>query len=346
MLESSKNRIFIIAVLIFLAICLFLYFARGILAPFFIAAFIAYLISPLVLKIQSYGYKRWVGIAIIVIIFLSAVAAFLIVFIPPLIAEIEKFKVSASDYYAYFASYLDIIKSKIEVAVPAIKHYNIADIVVGKIHSFIFSKAQQIPTYIMSVFSIFSILVLIPMLIIFMLFGGNKSINKAVNFLPSKYIETILSVIYEINSVLGKFIRGQLIEAFFVGIISVIFLSVLGVNFALIIGAIAGFANMVPCLGPFVGLFLALIVGIIQFQTFMIAIKIVVAYAIIQFLDNNFVQPFVIGRSLNLGSIATIFALLAGGQIFGFFGIIFAVPVMAIFKTTFIMLVHKYRRLY
>jgi predicted PurR-regulated permease PerM len=99
------------------------------------------------------------------------------------------------------------------------------------------------------------------MLILFMLLGADKSINAALNFLPLKYAETLFSVIYEVGVVLGKFIRGQSIEAFFVG---VMFLSALGVNFALIIGIIVGIANMVPYLGLLVGTVLALAIEIIQ----------------------------------------------------------------------------------
>ncbi|MDR0820410.1 MAG: AI-2E family transporter [Endomicrobium sp.] len=340
--ESSKNKVFIVMVMIFLVVCLFLYFARAILMPFLIAAFVAYLIFPLVLKIQSYGYRRWVGVAVIAVILAAVLAAFLIIFIPLLISEIEKFKVNYSDYYKCFSDYLDILRRKVEIAIPVIKSYNISDIIIERTRDFILSEVQKIPAYLMSVFSVFSIIVLIPMLVLFMLLGADKSINAALNFLPSKYIETLFSVIYKMDAILGKFIRGQIIEVFFVGGMSVIFLSAFGVNFALIIGIIAGFANMIPYLGPLVGLVLALTVGIIQFQTFAVAVKIVVVYAAIQFLDNNLVQPFVIGYNLNLGPVAMIFAILAGGQIFGLLGMVFAIPVMAVFKTIFIMLIQKY----
>jgi predicted PurR-regulated permease PerM len=344
MTEASKNKIFIITIMIFLVVCLFLYFSREVLAPFLIAAFITYLISPLVVAIQSYGYRRWVGVTIIAVILIALLAVILIIFIPLLTNELERFKISVSDYYEYFSNYLYIIKDRVETSVPVIKRYDISNIVITKIRDFALSKAHQIPGYLMGIFSVFSIIILIPMLVLSMLLGGNKSINTAVAFFPANYIETVLSIIYEMDAVLGRFIRGQLMEASFVGIMSIIFLSILGVNFALIIGLATGIANMIPYFGPFVGLILALVVGVIQFQTFSIVVKIVIVYAIIRFLDNNFVQPLVIGRNVNLGPIMMVFAMLAGGQIFGFLGVIFAIPVMAIIKTVFIMLIQKYKR--
>ncbi|MCA6069743.1 MAG: AI-2E family transporter [Endomicrobium sp.] len=344
MTESSKNKVFVVVIMIFLAVCLLLYSAREILAPFLVAAFITYLISPLVVKIQSYGYRRWVGVTIIATVLVASTVVILIIFIPLLISEIEKFKISYFDYYKSFSNYADVVRNKIETAAPIIKRYDVSDIVIVKIRDFMLLKAQQIPAYLMNIFSIFSIIILIPMLVFFMLLGGNKGINATVAFFPSYYIETILSIMYEMDSVLGRFIRGQLIEASFVGVVSAIFFSALGINFALIIGIIAGIANMIPYFGHYVGLVIALIVGVIQYQTFAIAFKIIVAYATIRFLDNNFVQPLAIGHNVNLGSVAMIFAMLAGAQIFGFLGVIFAIPVMAILKTIFIMLVQKYKK--
>jgi predicted PurR-regulated permease PerM len=344
MTNSATSKIFIISILLFLALCLFLYCARNILTPFLLAAFIAYLISPIALKIQSYGFRRWVGVFTIAVIFVIFLAALLTVLIPLLISEANKLNVNVDEYYEYFANYLQIIKIKIETAAPIVKQYDVYDVVSNKVREFVFSQAQEIPGYIMSVFSVFSVVILVPMLVLFMLFSFPKSINTAVNLLPSKYVETTLSIIYEVDFVFGRFIRGQLIEASFVGTMSVIFLSILGINFSLLIGIVAGIANTIPYLGPFVGLFLALIVGIAQYQTFAIAVKITIAYAIIQFVDNNFIQPFVVGPNVNLGPVMMVFAMLACGKVFGFLGIIFAVPAAAILKMILIMFIQKYKR--
>jgi predicted PurR-regulated permease PerM len=298
----------------------------------------------LVAAIQSYGYRRWVGVTIIFTIVVILLVVVLVIFVPILISELEKFKISGVDYYKYLSSYLDIVRNKVEMYLPFIKRYDISSIIITKIHEFAFLQARQIPVYLVSIFSVFSIIILIPMLVLSMLLGANKSINAAAAFFPASYIETVLSIIYEMDAVLGRFIRGWLTESLFVGIMSIIFLKILGVNFALIIGLVAGIANMIPYIGPFIGLVLALVVGVVQFQTFTIVVKIVIAYAIIQFLDNNFVQPLAIGRNVNLGPVTMVFAMLAGGQFFGFLGVIFAVPITAIIKTVFIMLVQKYKR--
>jgi predicted PurR-regulated permease PerM len=342
--ESSNNRLFFIGVIIFFAICLFLYFARGILTPFLVAAFLTYLISPLVVKIQALGFRRWVGVVALAAAAAAFLALALAVVIPWALDEIDRFRVNIPSYQKHWASYTGIVKDKLETAVPVIKEYGVLDIFIEKAKTVAQEQAQKTPSYIFNAFSMASVIILTPMIMFFMLLVGRKSINALVEAVPSSYIETVLTVIYEMDSVLGKFIRGQLIEAFFVGTMSAASLSVLGLNYAFIIGITAGIANMIPYLGPFVGLIFAVIVGAVQFHSALAVIKIAAVFAAIQFLDNNFVQPLVIGRNVNLGPVTMIFAMLAGAQVFGFLGVVFAVPVAAIIKTVFFMLLAKYKR--
>ena len=341
--ESSNNRMFIIGIMLFLAVCLFLYFARNILTPFILAAFFTYLLSPLVSKIQGYGYRRWVAVALFAVIFIIALSVALAIIIPALIDEINKLTANWAPYYDYVYGYVIKIKGKVETTFPIIKEYGLTETAIIKINSFLSSEIQRVPQYIMNIFSLFSIVFLIPLLVLFMLVGGGKTVKAIVELVPSKYVETILSVIYEMDSVLGKFIRGQMIEAMFVGTLSFAALAAIGVNYALLIGITAGLANMIPYMGPAIGLILAAVIGLVQFQSAAILIKIIPAFIVIQFLDNNLVQPFVVGQNVNLGPVTMIFAMLAGAQVFGFLGIVFAVPVAAIIKTIFFMLVKKYK---
>jgi predicted PurR-regulated permease PerM len=343
MTESLKNRLFILSILAFIVICFFVYFSRAILTPFIIAAFISYILAPLVVKLESFCLRRWFCVTVIAGILVSALIGLLFILIPLLINEYDKLKDSFPEYYEYISNYLIIVKNKLENSLPMLKRYDLYNMILIKIKEFVILGTHKIPDYLANIFSIFSAIILVPMLVLFMLFGANKSINSLISIFPSKHIETILSIIYEVDMVFGRFIRGQLIEAFFVGVMSVVCLSAIGINFTLIIGIVAGIANIIPYLGPFVGLSIALMVGIFQFHTVGIVIKIIIAYAIIQFLDNNFVQPLVVGRNINLGPVTMVFAMLSGAQIFGFLGIVFAVPVAAIIKTIFIMIVQKHK---
>ncbi|MDR3049272.1 MAG: AI-2E family transporter [Elusimicrobiota bacterium] len=342
--ESAKTRIFIVAILFFLALCLFLYFARNILTPFLLAAFITYLLSPLVLRIQAAGFRRWVAVLAIALFVLIALTVLLLFLVPMLIREFSKLNIDFPYYYNFVYSHFEIIKSKLEEVAPIIQEQHIFDAAIAKIQSIVFAQTQKIPSYLVSFFGAFSMFILVPMLVFFMLIGGNKMFDTIVELVPSSSVETILSMLYEMDSSLGKYIRGQLIEASFVGIMSIIVLSIWNVNFALLIGVSAGFANLIPYVGPSFGLIFASIVALVQYQDIFVLVKIIPSFLIIQFLDNNLIQPLVVGRNVNLGPVSMIFAMLAAAQVFGFLGIFFAVPAAAIIKTIFLMLLQKYKK--
>ena len=109
-------------------------------------------------------------------------------------------------------------------------------------------------------------------------------------------------------------------------------LSVLGINYAFLIGVIAGLCNLIPYLGPAIGLFLGVVVAGLQFHALIPIIEVAVAFFIIQQLDNNIVQQIVIGQSVNLSPVTMMFALLAGANAFGLIGMFLAVPAFALFK--------------
>jgi predicted PurR-regulated permease PerM len=142
---------------------------------------------------------------------------------------------------------------------------------------------------------------------------------------------------------LGRYIRGQIIESIFIAIMISIALSILGINFALLIGIFAGIANLIPFLGSIVGATIACLVGIVEFKEIFIIFKIIPTFIVIQFIDNHLVQPLVLGLNVNLSPIAIIFAILAGAHIFGIIGMLFAVPTLAIIKSIFFLFLKKYK---
>lgn len=137
-----------------------------------------------------------------------------------------------------------------------------------------------------------------------------------------------------INEVFGKFIRGQLLEAFFVGVLSAIALSIAGIDYAFVIGTIAGICNMIPYVGPLVGTVLAAIMGVLSGSPIKILYAIA-AMLIVQQIDNNLLAPKIVGNSVGLHPVFTMMAILIGGSIGGLFGMLLAVPVAASFKVLF-----------
>jgi len=137
-----------------------------------------------------------------------------------------------------------------------------------------------------------------------------------------------------IHEVFGKYLRGQLLEAFFVGVLSAVALSIVGIDYAFVIGIIAGICNMIPYVGPIVGTILAAIMGLLSGTPIKI-LYAVIAMLVVQQIDNNLLAPKIVGNSVGLHAVFTMLAILIGGNVGGLLGMLLAVPIAASFKVLF-----------
>ena len=144
-------------------------------------------------------------------------------------------------------------------------------------------------------------------------------------------IEEIFRLVHDVFS---KFIRGQLLEAFFVGALSAIALSLVGIDYAIVIGLIAGICNMIPYVGPLVGTLLAAIMGLLSGRPIKV-IYAIIAMLIVQQIDNNLLAPKIVGNSVGLHAVFTMMAIIIGGNIGGLLGMLLAVPVAASIRVLF-----------
>jgi predicted PurR-regulated permease PerM len=162
---------------------------------------------------------------------------------------------------------------------------------------------------------------------------GGKFKEYALRLLPKRWRNGLTGACKEISRVLAGFIQGQLMIAFIVGILETIGLMIVGMRYPLVLGMIGGLANIIPYFGPYIGAIpavaIALTISPIK------AVWTVVVFLAVQQIDNNFISPKMIEGRLGLHPVATIFAVLAGGEFFGIMGMLLAVPVMAILRVIF-----------
>ena len=310
----------------------FVYALRDIVFPFAVAALLAYLLSPLVGRMQSAGVRRSVAVTMLFLCFVAVLGVSLYLILPPLVDETISFNRNLPAYVTSTKYAAMDVQGKIERRYPLIRERRLIDRGVARLQDLMQEEIGKIPAFIMGLFSLFSLLVLIPVLTLFMLISGDDLLDNIVELMPARYVETVLAMFYEADLVLGRFIRGQIIETAAVGMMTISGLLVLDVNYAVLIGVIAGFANMVPYLGPAVGLILAVIVAAIQYQSAVMMVKVIIMFAVIQFIDGHAIQPIVIGGGVNLSPVAMIFSLMVGAKLFGIMGMIFAVPTAAVLK--------------
>jgi predicted PurR-regulated permease PerM len=336
--KNFKKRFYLITGLLFAG---FLFLVRDILMPFVLSAFFAYLLSPMIGFFESKGIKKIISIVFLYLIFLTIFIGTIIVFVPKIYSEITSLSQKIPEYIFFTKKSLFTLQTNLEYKYPIIKQQKIFDKIVINLQQFLESFVSKIPSLLSSIFSIISLFVLIPVITFFFLLAGKDFMNKILNFLPSRYTETTLSIICELDEILGNFLRGQFLESVVVGLLSIVGLLILKIDYAIIIGTIAGLANMIPYLGPFAGSIPAIIVAVVKFGSFEIVLKVMIMFALIQFIDNNFVQPLILSKGVKLHPVTIMFALLAGAQIAGVIGMFFAVPVAGMVKTTFLIIAKR-----
>lgn len=342
--NSPITKNFVLSILLCIAVCFFLYLCRTVLLPFIIAALFAYLLSPIVNKMMFFGLKRWVAVVILTVGLIALLVIVFIKFVPIIYNDIDVLINNFSLYTEYLKNLTLIVQQKIAVYIPINSQNEIFTQLTGKTSDLTSGAIKEISYLLKKLFSVFYIIIFLPVLTFFMLLEYHKFKKIIIDIVPAKYVEPIISVYYEASSVLAKYIRGQIIEVIFVAGATVIGLSILGINYAFLIGIIAGVCNLIPYLGPLVGLIMGVIVTAVQFQAFGMVFKVMVLFFIIQQIDNNIIQPVFVGRNVNLSPVAIIFALVAGTEIFGIMGMIFSVPILALTKNVFLIFIKRYKR--
>ena len=207
------------------------------------------------------------------------------------------------------------------------------------VQQYIASNLGNFTSYILSIGSGIATFFISLILSIYILKDSEYFINlwkKLYNlvFRKSKLGGKIAYVFKTIHETFAKFIKGQLLEAFFVGVLSAIALEIVGIDYAFIIGVIAGICNMIPYVGPIVGTILAAIMGLLSGNPLKILYAII-SMLVVQQIDNNLLAPKIVGDSVGLHPVFTMIAILIGGNIGGLFGMLLSVPIAASFRVLF-----------
>ena len=195
-----------------------------------------------------------------------------------------------------------------------------------------------------SVVSLVTTLIIIPFAVFFLLKDGPGMMKHSFSMIPNRYFEMSLNIVYKIDQQLGGYLRGQFFDALIVGILAIIALWILDVNYFVLIGIFAGLSNMIPYVGPMVGGSAAVLVVLMTGGSGITMLMVVAAFLIIQLADNVLIQPLVVARSVDMHPLLIIFSVIIGGQFFGILGMLLAVPATGIIKVLISELYHGIRK--
>lgn len=314
---------------IILAILLvwFLYIERAILTPFILAGIFAYIFNPIV-NFASHKIKlpRIVTIIIIYLVIISSMVIFSIFLTRRIIEESFEFK-------NYFSSLIDTTKNQLAYLPDWIRpaaEEGLSSLEKSKV----FSPASLFTVFPQAISRIISFFIFLFSGFYFLKEGRNF-IDKILLLVPNKHRIEVEIILRKINSVFGGYLRGQLFLVFLVSTMLFVALSVLGVRFALIIAIFSGFAEIVPIIGPItagaIASIIVFVTGASNFNLAPISAALIVAliYFVIRQFQDYFINPLVMGKITNLHPLIVLFAVLAGGHLWGWLGLILAVPIAA-----------------
>lgn len=310
----------------------FIYAVRGTLTPFVISAVCAYVLSPWVGRLEARGIRRSVAVSALFLLFLVVFVGAIASAVPRVVQEVSGFSDKLPEYMESIKASSRALALDIEKRYPVIKEKRVLEKLAEKAQRASEEMAGNLPAYLAEIASALTLFVLVPFITFFFVVEGKAVMAWLFEIIPARQTETVLSLFCEIDESLGSYIHGQVLESLCVGVLSITGLMIIGVDYAVIIGGVAGFANMIPYLGPFVGSVPAMMVGFIKYQSFAIVLKVAAVFAAVQFIDNNIIQPVIMSKGVNIHPLIVIFAVMAGAEVGGVLGMFLAVPVACIVK--------------
>jgi len=304
-----------------------------ILAPFLAAGILAYILDPLVERMTKRGLNRTASVAFVMLLLLALLVALLLVVLPLAYKEarllIEK-----------LPGLLDWLNTQ---AAPWLKQKLDLDLAfdvetVKQMARDAFSQNEDLAKGLvrsigiggLALIGIVANLLLLPVVLFFLLRDWNGLLASIERLIPRRVHAKATAIAGEFDAVLAEWLRGQLTVVFIMGTYYSIALWVARLEFALPVGILMGLAVIVPYVGVVIGLFLATAAALLQFGTFTGVLWVWLAIGIGQALEGLALTPLIVGERIGLHPVAVIFALLAFGQVFGFFGVLLALPASAV----------------
>lgn len=319
------------------AFLLLLYFLLPVLTPFLVAAILAYMCDPLVDKISLWGTKKYqlgrtIATVLVMLAIFGAITLLLLILIPVLQKEsiiiLERLPTLISNLRANLEPWLQS-KFGISLAIDSgqiqeivTKNWKTAGNILGDV-------LQTAGSNTMALVGVIANILLLPVVLFYLLRDWDELVAGIGHLIPRDIFDKTSEIAQEIDKVLAEFLRGQLAVMIAMSIFYATGLWLAGLDMALPIGLIAGLLNFVPYLGPAIGMGLALLAGALQFTSFGQLLPVLLVFAIGQLIESNFITPKLVGDRIGLHPVVVIFALLAGGQLFGFAGVLLALPVSA-----------------
>ena len=328
--QTARIIVFLLVVILLLAM---FYWVRTALTPFILAILIAYILNPVVTFCEKRGLTRGQGITITYIV-LGIITTYFLLFIVPLILS-QAVRLGANIPWYVFRTqqfFAQLEHQYSHIILPRLLQET-----AGRAWSRALFGLQErltnlnlILSWITFLFGNLVSVLLAPILAAYILKDARELRRKFDAMIPVKYRQTLIAVLDDINETLSGFMHGYLLVSVIIGASATAILAVLGVRFYLLLGLVAGLTNLIPYFGPFIGAIPAIAVA--AFTSWNLVLKVAISYVLLQQFESLVISPRILGNMTGLHPLAVVFAIMAGGTLFGIPGLLLGVPTAAVIR--------------
>jgi predicted PurR-regulated permease PerM len=311
----------------------FLYIFSAILLPFFAGMILAYFLDPVADWLERRGLSRMAATVLILIMFLIALVIGLMLIIPVLASQLADFVGRLPDYMSRLQALVtgvdaEWLSQRLGVDPASLRDgLNSLLTQAGGFISGLFSSILSSGKTLIDIAGLF---VITPVVAFYMLLDWDKMVARVDSWVPRDHLGTVRQIALDIDRAVAGFVRGQGTVCIILGVFYAIGLTAVGLNFGLLIGLFAGLVSFIPYVGSLLGLVLSIGVALVQFwPEWHWVVAVAAIFFAGQFVEGNILQPNLVGKSVGLHPVWLMFALFAFGALFGFVGLLVAVPAAA-----------------
>ncbi|MGX7058970.1 AI-2E family transporter [Vagococcus humatus] len=306
-------------------------------APILIGGFFYYMTNPLVSKLEKrFKMKRIWAIVLVLLLMVGLIAVLLGAVVPGLIRQVSQLAAGFPDFIKAAETWSkELMTHPMFQRLDFQEYLDKMDMSFGHIAKlFMNSLSNGLGSFVSVIANATVILVTVPFVLFYMLKDGHKFVPALSKYLPRNQKDEVVELLHKMSETISKYISGQAVECLFVAVGTFLGYQLVGVPYAFLFGFIAGVANMIPYLGPYIGLAPALVVTVVHSPVKALLACVVVL--IVQQIDGNIIYPNVIGKSLDIHPLTIILILLVAGNMAGLLGMILGVPFYAVCRTVFL----------
>lgn len=310
-----------------------LYLLRDMLLPFIVGMAVAYLLDPIADRLETWGCSRTLATSLITTAFSVILISFVLFFLPVLFEQLTGFIGRVPDYVEFLRVKLDWIVARLQEDAGPEAFERLREAAAGHLGQAVTLVGRAITGFWsggIALLNLLSLFFITPIVFFYLLRDWDRIVAHIDGWLPRDHAPVIRAIVEEIDRRLAAFVRGQAMVALILALAYSISLSLTGLEFGLVIGLGAGAISFIPYVGAIAGLIGSLGVALVQFSDDWLRIALVAGiFAAGQIVEGNFLTPKLVGERVGLHPVWVIFAILAGGVLLGFVGILLAVPVAA-----------------